>query len=96
MEQRANVTFLATKFSKTAPQSAPYYLHPRNQKPHQGVDVLCSDGSTVYAPFNGMILGQEKPFRNKSPINNGVRLSGRGKRAACTDLGCVLGMLMLI
>lgn len=54
------------------------YSGQRNQRPHQGVDVLCSDGSTVYAPFTGMIMGQEKPYKNKNAINNGVRLSGRG------------------
>ncbi|TKC40708.1 hypothetical protein EI555_014717, partial [Monodon monoceros] len=48
------------------------------QRLHQGVDVLCSDGSTVYAPFTGMIVGQEKPYKNKNAINNGVRISGRG------------------
>ncbi|KAM7242508.1 hypothetical protein CapIbe_006979 [Capra ibex] len=54
------------------------YTAQRNQKLHQGVDVLCSDGSTVYAPFTGKIMGQEKPYKNKNAINNGVRISGRG------------------
>uniref|UniRef100_A0A8D1KYA7 Leukocyte cell derived chemotaxin 2 n=1 Tax=Sus scrofa TaxID=9823 RepID=A0A8D1KYA7_PIG len=54
------------------------YTAQRNQRLHQGVDVLCSDGSTVYAPFTGMIVGQEKPFKNRNAINNGVRISGRG------------------
>lgn len=42
------------------------------------MDVLCSDGSVVYAPFTGKIVGQEKPYRNKNAINDGVRLLGRG------------------
>ncbi|XP_046523633.1 leukocyte cell-derived chemotaxin-2 [Equus quagga] len=50
----------------------------QSHRPHQGVDVLCSDGSTVYAPFAGMIVAQEKPYKDKNAINNGVRLSGRG------------------
>uniref|UniRef100_A0A9L0RHU9 Leukocyte cell-derived chemotaxin-2 n=2 Tax=Equus TaxID=9789 RepID=A0A9L0RHU9_HORSE len=50
----------------------------QSHRPHQGVDVLCSDGSTVYAPFTGMIVAQEKPYKDKNAINNGVRLSGRG------------------
>ncbi|XP_045141330.1 leukocyte cell-derived chemotaxin-2 [Echinops telfairi] len=54
------------------------YTAQRNHRPHQGVDVLCSDGATVYAPFTGMIVGQEKPYKNKNAINNGVRISGRG------------------
>uniref|UniRef100_A0A2K6G3V5 Leukocyte cell derived chemotaxin 2 n=1 Tax=Propithecus coquereli TaxID=379532 RepID=A0A2K6G3V5_PROCO len=56
------------------------YSAQRNQRTHQGVDVLCPAGSTVYAPFTGMIMGQEKPYKNKNAINNGVRISGRGKR----------------
>ncbi|ELV11412.1 Leukocyte cell-derived chemotaxin-2 [Tupaia chinensis] len=54
------------------------YSTSRSQRPHQGIDVLCPDGSTVYAPFTGMIVGQEKPYKNKNAINNGVRISGRG------------------
>nr|XP_048303671.1 leukocyte cell-derived chemotaxin-2 isoform X2 [Myodes glareolus] len=54
------------------------YSAPRTNRHHPGVDVLCSDGSVVYAPFTGMIVGQEKPYRNKNAINNGLRLSGRG------------------
>ncbi|XP_061279558.1 leukocyte cell-derived chemotaxin-2 [Bos javanicus] len=54
------------------------YTAQRNQKLHQGVDVVCSDGSTVYAPFTGKIMGQEKPYKNKNAINNGVRISGGG------------------
>ncbi|KAM6150148.1 leukocyte cell-derived chemotaxin-2 [Erethizon dorsatum] len=54
------------------------YSARRNGRLHQGVDVLCSDGSTVYAPFTGMIVRQAKPYRNKNPINDGVKLSGGG------------------
>uniref|UniRef100_A0A8C6HLK9 Leukocyte cell-derived chemotaxin 2 n=1 Tax=Mus spicilegus TaxID=10103 RepID=A0A8C6HLK9_MUSSI len=56
------------------------YSAQRTQRHHPGVDVLCSDGSVVYAPFTGKIVGQEKPYRNKNAINDGVRLSGRGQR----------------
>ena len=55
------------------------------------MDVLCSDGSTVYAPFTGTIVGQEKPYKNKNAINNGVRISGRGERC-CLYLGHMLEM----
>lgn len=71
-------------FPEIAPQSDGSYLYSRTNRYHPGVDVLCSDGSVVYAPFTGMIVGQEKPYRNKNAINNGLRLSGRGKS---TDLG---------
>ncbi|KAM4819550.1 leukocyte cell-derived chemotaxin-2 [Thomomys bottae] len=54
------------------------YSAQRSQRSHRGVDVLCSSGSTVYAPFTGMIMGQEKPYKNKNVINNGIRLFGTG------------------
>ncbi|XP_058397757.1 leukocyte cell-derived chemotaxin-2 [Diceros bicornis minor] len=54
------------------------YTPQRSPRPHQGVDVLCSDGSTVYAPFTGMIVGQAKSHKDKNAINNGVRISGSG------------------
>eukprot|EP00069_Balaena_mysticetus_P001675 bmy_03831T0 len=60
------------------------------QRLHRGVDVLCSDGSTVYAPFTGMIVGQEKPYKNKNAINNGVRISGRGSIKKGEKLGTLL------
>lgn len=59
------------------------YSAQRNQRPHPGVDVLCPDGSTVFAPFTGTIVGQEKPYKTKNAINNGVRISGRGKGVMC-------------
>lgn len=77
----------AVKLPRAAPQSVHSYLHPRSQRPHQGVDILCSAGSTVYAPFTGMIVGQEKPYQNKNAINNGVRISGRGKRGGVYTWG---------
>lgn len=85
-EQWADTMFLGNGVPRAVPQSAHSYLHPKSHRPHQGVDVLCSDGSTVYAPFTGMIVAQEKPYKDKNAINNGVRLSGRGKRW-CIYLG---------
>lgn len=92
-EQRATTTFPGNKAPRAVPKSVPSYLHPRSHRPHQGVDVLCSDGSTVYAPFTGMIMGQEKPYKNKNAINNGVRITGRGKRR-CICLGHIWRCLM--
>ncbi|XP_008140263.1 leukocyte cell-derived chemotaxin-2 [Eptesicus fuscus] len=54
-----------------------HYSASRNHRFHRGVDVLCSDGSTVYAPFSGTIVRQAKPYRNKNAINDGVKISGR-------------------
>ncbi|XP_049642787.1 leukocyte cell-derived chemotaxin-2 [Suncus etruscus] len=54
------------------------YATQRTHRHHQGVDILCSDGSVVYAPFTGKIMGQEKPYKLKNAINNGVRITGGG------------------
>lgn len=50
----------------------------RAGRTHRGVDVLCSDGSTVYAPFTGTIERQAKPYKKENAINNGVQISGGG------------------
>lgn len=68
-------------------QGAPLWVNPprssffRGGKRHKGVDVVCEDGSVVYAPFAGKITGQARPYGNGNAIDNGVRLSGSGTRA---------------
>jgi len=46
---------------------------------HRGVDVICSDGATVYAPFSGQLSGPIKIFHNGNAINDGVQIRGSGK-----------------
>ncbi|XP_032631990.1 leukocyte cell-derived chemotaxin-2-like [Chelonoidis abingdonii] len=57
-----------------------HYGTPRvGGRKHLGVDVICRDGSTVYAPFSGVIGGRVNPYRaGKNAINNGILLSGSG------------------
>uniref|UniRef100_A0A674K7B5 Uncharacterized protein n=1 Tax=Terrapene triunguis TaxID=2587831 RepID=A0A674K7B5_9SAUR len=43
---------------------------------HLGVDVICKDGSTVYAPFSGTIERRVNPNRRNNAINNGIQLRG--------------------
>ncbi|XP_078541533.1 leukocyte cell-derived chemotaxin-2-like [Lissotriton helveticus] len=56
------------------------YRCPRGRKYLKGVDVVCSDGSTVYAPFNGtisdhgMCYGDDKD----SPGTEGFTFIGSG------------------
>ncbi|XP_053894035.1 leukocyte cell-derived chemotaxin-2-like [Malaclemys terrapin pileata] len=45
---------------------------------HRGVDVICKDGSTVYAPFSGTIERRVNPYRRNNAINNGIQLRGSG------------------
>ncbi|XP_043347353.1 leukocyte cell-derived chemotaxin-2 isoform X1 [Dermochelys coriacea] len=57
-----------------------YYTAPRKdgRRKHLGVDVICRDGSTVYAPFSGMIERRINPHGGRSVIDNGVQLHGSG------------------
>ncbi|XP_035194646.1 leukocyte cell-derived chemotaxin-2 [Oxyura jamaicensis] len=55
-----------------------HYNAPRGVKKHKGVDVVCTDGSAVYAPFAGKIDRQAKPYGNSNAIDNGIQLSGGG------------------
>ncbi|XP_025036982.2 leukocyte cell-derived chemotaxin-2-like [Pelodiscus sinensis] len=55
------------------------YNAPRPPRLHKGVDVKCTDGSEVYAPFSGVIK-QATPYpRGKNTaINNGLKIEGSG------------------
>ncbi|XP_039340495.1 myeloid protein 1-like [Mauremys reevesii] len=56
-----------------------YYKARRGNRLHLGVDVICRDGSTVYAPFSGVIGGRVNPYKaGKNAINNGILLRGSG------------------
>ncbi|XP_075297738.1 leukocyte cell-derived chemotaxin-2-like [Opisthocomus hoazin] len=50
----------------------------RGSRKHKGVDVVCQDGSVVYAPFTGKIDKQARPYGNGNAIDNGLQLSGSG------------------
>ncbi|XP_078061641.1 leukocyte cell-derived chemotaxin-2-like [Mustelus asterias] len=54
------------------------YGAPRGRRTHKGVDVICSDGWTVYAPFSGRLVRRANPYGNRNAIDNGVLLSGSG------------------
>ncbi|XP_041130387.1 leukocyte cell-derived chemotaxin-2-like [Polyodon spathula] len=45
---------------------------------HGGVAVKCSDGSAVYAPFDGKLVGRISPYGNGNKIDNGFKLIGNG------------------
>ncbi len=49
--------------------------------PHKGLDIVCADGATVYAPFDVKLDRKAVPYKNqpkKEPINDGIQLSGEG------------------
>ncbi|XP_074866200.1 leukocyte cell-derived chemotaxin-2-like [Carettochelys insculpta] len=55
-----------------------YYGAPRNGRKNLGVDIVCKDGSTVYAPFSGLIVRRIKPFGNNNAIDDGLLLRELG------------------
>ncbi|KAM7161780.1 leukocyte cell-derived chemotaxin-2-like [Macrochelys suwanniensis] len=57
-----------------------HYGAPRSPGIHKGVDVICRDGSIVYAPFSGVIGGRANPYQagKNNAINNGILLRGSG------------------
>lgn len=56
------------------------FVFRRNGKgeKHKGVDVICADGATVYAPFSGELSGPIKFFHNGNAIDDGVQIRGSG------------------
>ncbi|XP_050761382.1 myeloid protein 1-like [Gymnogyps californianus] len=65
-----------------------YYGAPRRngKGKHVGVDVICADGATVYAPFTGQLSGPIKFFHNGNVIDDGVQITGAG---FCVKLVCI-------
>ncbi|NWH71443.1 MIM1 protein, partial [Piaya cayana] len=65
-----------------------YYGAPRQngKGKHTGVDVICADGATVYAPFSGQLSGPIKFFHNGNAIDDGVQIAGEG---FCVKLLCI-------
>ncbi|NXP70397.1 MIM1 protein, partial [Ramphastos sulfuratus] len=65
--------------------NAPRYYGKARHK-HTGVDVICADGATVYAPFSGELSGPVKFFHNGNAIDDGVQIRGQG---FCVKLVCI-------
>lgn len=53
----------------------------RGSRVHQGLDVVCSDGSVVYAPFDVTLHGKVIVYNDptKAAINSGINLRGEGR-----------------
>lgn len=50
----------------------------RGKRKHMGLDIVCADGATVYAPFDVKLNGRSRPYGNNNAIDNGINLSGEG------------------
>uniref|UniRef100_A0A1A8FIA1 Leukocyte cell-derived chemotaxin 2 n=1 Tax=Nothobranchius korthausae TaxID=1143690 RepID=A0A1A8FIA1_9TELE len=57
-----------------------HYGARRGSRTHQGLDIVCSDGSTVYAPFDVTLNGKVTVYNDKSKaaINQGISMTGEG------------------
>lgn len=54
----------------------------RGDRVHKGLDIMCTDGSTVYAPFDVTLHGNVIVYTDpaKAAINHGINLRGEGQR----------------
>lgn len=52
----------------------------RGSRTHRGLDIVCDDGATVYAPFDVTIERKVIVYTDpaKAAINNGLELRGGG------------------
>nr|XP_019968721.1 PREDICTED: leukocyte cell-derived chemotaxin-2-like [Paralichthys olivaceus] len=57
-----------------------HYGARRGTREHKGLDIVCSDGSIVYAPFDVTLEGRLTVYTDtkKAAINNGINLRGEG------------------
>ena len=56
----------------------------RGSRDHKGLDIVCSDGSAVYAPFDVTLEGRLTVYTDasKAAINSGINLRGEGRCSA--------------
>ncbi|KAM9783387.1 leukocyte cell derived chemotaxin 2, tandem duplicate 1 [Syngnathus typhle] len=62
------------------PLGAGHYGAPRGSRTHQGLDIICNDGSEIYAPFDltitrGLVVYNDP---TKAAIDRGLVISGEG------------------
>uniref|UniRef100_A0A671X1W4 Leukocyte cell derived chemotaxin 2, tandem duplicate 1 n=1 Tax=Sparus aurata TaxID=8175 RepID=A0A671X1W4_SPAAU len=57
-----------------------HYGARRGDRVHKGLDIMCTDGSTVYAPFDVTLHGNVIVYTDpaKAAINQGINLRGEG------------------
>ncbi|KAM9703402.1 leukocyte cell-derived chemotaxin-2-like [Menidia menidia] len=57
-----------------------HYGASRNGRVHRGLDIMCADGSAVYAPFDATLHGKLIVYNDpqKAAIDQGINLRGEG------------------
>lgn len=60
----------------------------RGGRDHKGLDIRCSDGSVVYAPFDVTLNGALTVYTDpkKAAINSGINLAGEGGSSPVSGL----------
>ncbi|XP_078347146.1 myeloid protein 1-like isoform X2 [Oculina patagonica] len=54
----------------------------RGRRTHKGIDIVCSAGSNISAPFPAKVLRRSKPYlNNNADYNNGIYMEGTEKWA---------------
>jgi len=55
-----------------------HYGASRGSRPHNGWDIKCQGGATVYAPFDGTVVRRSNPYKTPSCCNTGFQINGSG------------------
>ena len=50
----------------------------RGSRTHNGIDVICNAGSSVYAPFSAKVIRESRPYGNGRPHDTGIYMVGTG------------------
>ena len=74
------------------------FLFLRGDRDHKGLDIVCSDGSTVYAPFDVTLHGGLTVYADssKAAINSGINLRGEGQTLPPDPVSPVGPAIMLL
>ncbi|KAK2891077.1 hypothetical protein Q8A67_013720 [Cirrhinus molitorella] len=46
------------------------------KRKHEGLDIVCADGATVYAPFDVKLRDKAAPYKKNNAINDGINREG--------------------
>uniref|UniRef100_A0AAZ1XJF7 Leukocyte cell-derived chemotaxin 2 like n=1 Tax=Oreochromis aureus TaxID=47969 RepID=A0AAZ1XJF7_OREAU len=78
----SEITFLLYGWCERCDTAAHSWMSAgfRGTRLHQGLDIKCSDGAAVYAPFDVTLNGKLTVYTDptKAAINEGINLSGQG------------------
>ena len=50
----------------------------RGSRTHNGIDIICNAGSSVYAPFPAKVIRESRPYGNGRLHDTGIYMEGTG------------------